>query len=109
MRVTGDAGGRCGFGDIAGRDRAVELARFAGLAQDDEALAFELAEVAHGGLAALGVLGLERGAVALELRPVGLGRAQRLVLREEEVAGIAVLHLDDLAHGAELARCAREE
>ena len=67
LRDTGDPVADGGFRDIAGRDRAVELARFAGLAQDDEALAFELAAVAHGGLAAFLVLGLERGAVALEL------------------------------------------
>ena len=97
-----EPGGGGRFCDIPGRDGAIELARFAGLAQDHEALAFELAAVAHGGLAALFIFGFENGAVALEFCPVGVGRPQRLVLREEVIAGIAVLDLDDFTHAAEL-------
>ena len=41
-------------------------------------------------------------AVTLELRLVLLGGAQRLALRQQEVAGVAVAYADGLTHGAEL-------
>ncbi len=50
---------------------------------------------------ALEVAGFELGALAFELLLVGLVGAQRLALRQEEVAGEAVLDLDGVAHLAE--------
>ena len=46
---------------------------------------------------------LEIGALALEFLLVGLGRAQSLAARQQEVAGVAVLHAHRIAHMAELA------
>src|SRR5690606_7272835 len=50
---------------------------------------------------ALEVPRLELGALALELLLVGFVGAQRLALRQQEVAGVAVLDLDGFAHLAE--------
>ena len=94
----------CGhrLGEVAGRDRTVEHAGLAGLADDDEALAVQLLADDFGLLAALEVAGLELGALRLEMLLVGLRGAQRLAARQEEVARIAVAHLHGLAHLAEL-------
>src|SRR5208283_630934 len=46
---------------------------------------------------------LEIGSLGLELLLVRLGRAQGLAARQQEVAGVAVLDFDGLAHAAELA------
>ena len=51
----------------------------------------------------LEVVCLELVALALEVLAVLLGRPQRLLLRQEEVARKAVLHVDDVAHLAEAA------
>ena len=53
-------------------------------------------------LAALEVLRLELGALLLEARQVVLAGAQRLLLRQQEVAGEAGLHLHHVAHLSEL-------
>ena len=45
----------------------------------------------------------EIGALGLELLLVRLGRAQGLAARQQEVAGVAVLDADRVAHVAELA------
>ena len=50
---------------------------------------------------ALEVARLELGALAFELLLVGFVGAQRLALRQQEVAGEAVLDLDGFAHLAE--------
>ena len=50
---------------------------------------------------ALEVAGLELATLAFELLLVGLVGAQRLALRQQEVAGEAVLDLDGVAHLAE--------
>ena len=52
--------------------------------------------------AELEITHLELGALGLEPLHVGGGGAQRLALRQQEIAGIAVAHADDLAHLAEL-------
>src|SRR5690606_25690981 len=89
------------IGDVARRDRAVELAGFARRADCDEALAVERPGDLGGFFLALEVARLELGALALELLIVGFVGAQRLALRQQEVARISVLDPDRLAHLAE--------
>src|SRR5690606_10217722 len=89
--------------DIARRNRAIELARVAGLANRRELLAVELLGDRLGFLLELEVARLELNAPLLELLHVLLGGAQRLVLGQEVIAGIAVLHVDDVTHLAETA------
>ena len=88
-------------GDVARGDRAVELAALAGLADDDDGDAVELLRHLLRLAAALEILGLELGALLLEIGEVLLGRAQRLLLRQQIVAGKARPHLHDLAHLAQ--------
>jgi hypothetical protein len=92
---------RGGLRDIARRHRAVKLARFARLPDDDKALALEMGGLVMRRRAPLGVARLENGALALEAGLILIRRAQRLLLRQKIVARIAVLDLDRLAHIAE--------
>ena len=101
VAADGEALGGQQFGDVAGRHRAVELAGLAGRAHDDEALAVELLGDLAGLRLALEGAGFELGALALELLLVGFVGAQRLALREQEVAGESVPDLDGVAHLAE--------
>ena len=105
----GEAVGAQRLGDVARADRAVELAGFARLADDDDGLAVEARGDAGGRFAALGVALFDRGALDLELLAVGFGGAQRLVLRQQEVAGVAVLDGDFVADVAVTCRRARAE
>src|SRR6185312_15592443 len=82
-----------GLGDVARRNRAVELAAVARLAQQCEGLAFELPGNLLGFGLALQVAGLELRLLGLEVFAVGLVGAQGLLLGQEVVAGEAVLHL----------------
>ena len=91
------------LGDVARADRAVELAGLTRLADDDDGLAVEAGSDAGGGFAALGIALFDRGALALELLAVGFGGAQRLVLRQQIIAGVAVLDGDFVADVAVLA------
>ena len=100
--VEGEAAGGGGVGDVAGGDRAVERAAVGGGADHHEGLAVELRRDLLGLLLGLEVARLELGALGLEALEVGFGGAQRLALRQEEVAGVAVLDVDDVAHLAEL-------
>ena len=61
-----EAAGGHRVGEVAGRDRAVELAGLAGLADDDEGLAVELGGDRFGLVLAIEVAGLELGALGLE-------------------------------------------
>ena len=90
------------IGDVAGRDRAIKLAAVAGLAQQHEGLAVELARDLFGFFLALEIARFQLRALGFEIVEVGFGRAQRLLLRQQEVAGEAVLHLHHIAHLAEL-------
>src|SRR5262249_18336355 len=83
-------------------DRAVELAALAGLADQHDLDAFDLLPDLLGFGFALEVLGFELDALGLEIGEVFLGRPHRLFLRQEEVARVTRLHLDDLAHLAKL-------
>ena len=101
--VDAEAAGGDDLGDVARGHRAVELAGVAGLPDGEEGLAVELGRHGLGFLLQLEVARLELGAVLLEARQVLLGGAQRLLLRQQEIARIAVLDVDDVAHLAEAA------
>ncbi len=88
-------------GDVAGGDRAVELTGVASLADHDEALAAELALHRLRFRFELEIAGLELCPVALEALAIGFRGAQRLALRQQEVAGEAVLDGDHVAHLSE--------
>ena len=87
---------------------AVELAGVAGLADGKECLAGELGCNRLGFLLELEIARFELGAVLLEaLEVVGRG-AQRLFLRQQEIARVAVLDVDHIAHLAEAADALQE-
>ena len=89
-------------GEIARRDRPVELAAFGRLAEHREALAVELlADLLRFALL-LEVARLELDLHVLEARAVLLGGTQRLALGQEKIARKAVLDAHDVAHLAEL-------
>jgi hypothetical protein len=46
-------------------------------------------------------MGFELGTLRIEQLSVGFGRAKRLFLRQQEIAGKAVAHTHDVAHLAE--------
>ena len=101
--VDGEAARRHRLGDVARRHRAVELAGVAGRADGDEGLALELRGDGLGFLLELEVVGLELRALGLEVGAVVGGCAQRLLLRQQEVARVSVLDVDDVAHLTEAA------
>src|SRR5579883_128333 len=88
--------------NVARRNGAVELSALAGLADDHHREPLELRCHLLGLALAREVLRLELSALGLEIGEIVLGRAQRLLLRQEEVAGVAGSHIDHLAHLAEL-------
>ena len=98
--VDAEAAGGDHLGQIARGDRAVQLAGVAGLADGEEGLALELAGDGLGFLLQLEVARLQLGALAFEAGEVILRGAQSLLLRQEEVAGVAVLDVDHVAETA---------
>ena len=91
-----------GFGDVAGGDRTVKLAGFARLADDDQLHAVQLRRRASAALLrSLGVLRFKLGALLFKQFEIGFGRAQRLLVRQQEIAGKTGADLDDLAHLAQ--------
>src|SRR5690606_35057675 len=97
------------LGDVAGRDRTVELAFRGGIRTDRHRHVGEL------GLAGLGVvvhglgLGFVLGAARLELGQVGLGRRRGLALRDQEVAAVTRLDVDLVAELAEVLHVLQED
>ncbi len=89
--------------DIARRDRAVELAGVAGSADQNERLAVQLGGDRFGVRLVREVIGLELGTAAFEHLLVVFGGAQRLLLRQQIIAGVTVLDVDDVAHLSEAA------
>ena len=85
-------------GDVARGDRAVELQGLGGLADQRDLEVGHLGGHRLGVLAALEVLRLQRLTLRFEVGDVVLGGAQRLLLRQQEVAGEAGLHLHHIAH-----------
>ncbi|CAN1721423.1 protein of unknown function [Hyphomicrobium sp. 1Nfss2.1] len=106
--VDGEASRRDGLGDVARRNRAVELTGVAGRADGNEDLAIEPLGNGFGFLLQLEVVGFELGALRIEVLAVLFRRAQRLLLRQKEIAGIAVLHVDDVAHLSKTANALKQ-
>ncbi len=77
------------------------MAGLAGLADDDERLAGEAGRDLLGLRLPLKVARLELVTLGLELLAVGIVGAQRLALRQQEIAGEAVADADDVSHLAE--------
>ncbi len=102
LAVDREAGGGRGIRGVARRDRTVERAGVRGRADHDEPLAVELVGQGLGFGLGLEVARLELGLLRFEGLEIGLGRPERLFLRQKEVAGVAVLDGHDLAHLAEL-------
>ena len=65
-------------------------------------MAVQLLGDGFGVLLALQIVGFQLRLLGLEIFPVGLGGAQRLLLGQQEVAGEAVLDADFVAHLAQL-------
>src|SRR5690606_31530895 len=86
--VAGDAEAffRKNVGDVAGRNRTVELAGFTCRTNDDEGGAVELLGNGLGFGLALEVAGFELRALTFELLLVGFVGAQRLALGQQEIA-----------------------
>src|SRR6185503_9175205 len=80
--------------DVAGGDRAVELAGVGCLADQLDGLSVDRLRVLLGGRAALGILGLDPGAVGFEQLAVRVVGTERFLVRKQVVAGKAVLHID---------------
>ncbi len=72
-------------------------------------LPFSFSATASASFLSLEIVGLELGALALEHLAVVFGGAQRFLLRQQEVAGVAVLDGDDVAHLAELADALKQD
>src|SRR3546814_15495234 len=91
--------------DVAYRDRAVELAGVRRLADQRQRGAVEALGLLLGIGAAGSVLGLQTLTIGFEDLAVGLVGAQRLLARQQEVSGEAVLHL----HHTEIGRASCRE
>src|SRR5262249_31579203 len=90
------------LGDIARRDRAVELAALAGLTDQDDALPVELLGHRLGLLLELEIARLDLAALRLEALAVGLRGPQRLAARQQEIARKPVLDAHHIADLSEL-------
>src|SRR4029077_8373576 len=88
--------------NVARRDRAVELAALAGLADEHDGLSVELLGDRLGLLLQLEIAGLDVGALRLEAIAIGVGRGERPLARQKEIAGEPVLDADHIADLAEL-------
>ena len=89
--------------DVAGRDRTIKLAGIAGGADEHERLALELGGNRLGFGLVRKVVRFELGAAAIKHFPVVFGCPKRLFLRQQIVARVAVLDVDDVAHLAKAA------
>ena len=81
---------------------AVKSADVRSLTDERHARAVDTLRIDHRGLATLGVVGFDLGAVGLEHLLVGGVRTEGLLAGKKEIAGIAVLHGDDITDRAEL-------
>ena len=73
--------------DVARRDRAIKVSGFAGLTDQDVGVAIDVLSQAGGRFTAFGIALFDDLTLTLEPGLVGLGRAQRLFLRQQEIAG----------------------
>src|SRR5882672_4273201 len=74
---NGESAGGHDVGDVARRNRTVELAAIAGLAQQYEGLAFQLLADLRRFLAMFEIARFQLRALSLEISEIGLCRAQR--------------------------------
>ena len=102
VAIDREPAGRNGFGDVARRNRSVELPAVAGLPDHGEALAVQAFGQGFGFALEFEVAGLELRALRFETLGVGLRGPQGLAPRQEEVACETVFHAHALAHLAEL-------
>ncbi len=100
--ADGEAGLGDALRDVARGDGAIKLPALAGLTDDHDREAVEFFGHLLRVALAREVLRLELRALCLEVGEIVLGRAQRLLLRQKEVAGVAGLDVDHLAHLSEL-------
>src|SRR5579875_762880 len=96
------AAGDCS-GNVARRDRAVKIAGFARLTDDDEDLTVQLFGYSGGLGPRLEIARFELGPLAFKPRLIGLSRPQSFALGKEKIAGIAILDPDGFTHLAKLA------
>ena len=90
------------LGDVGRGDRAVQRFGLADLAGDDDLDVGQPIGDRLGDLLLLGFLGVELGALALDLLLVAVGRQQRQLARQQVVARVAVGDLHDLAAAPEV-------
>ena len=90
------------LGKVARGNRSIELAGIGGLPNQLDRDAVQRLGILLRFGAALGVVGFDLGAVGLEHLAVRLVGAQRLATRQQEVAGVAVLDLHNVADVTEL-------
>src|SRR4029077_4370245 len=88
--------------DVAGTDGAIQLTAITGLTDEDERFSVELLADDFCFFLLLEVARFKLRLLTLEIIAIGPGGAQCLLLRQEKVAGKAVLHLHFVAHLAEL-------
>src|SRR3546814_5889594 len=81
---------------VTHRHRTVKLAGVRRLTDQDDLLAVDVLGAAFGSGAAFGVVGLDLRAIALENLAIGVVRAQRLVVRQQEIAGRSEEHTSEL-------------
>ncbi len=98
----GEPGLGAGVGDVARGDRAVETARFAGLADDHRGQSADAFRHPLRLFPALDVLRLELCPLDFEAGTVVLARADCLLLRQQPVARVAGADPHDVAHLAEI-------
>src|SRR5262245_24867277 len=89
--------------DVARGHRSIELTGVTGLPDGGERLARELSRNAFCVLLQRKVAGLELDTIRFKAGDVFLGCAQRLLLREEKIAGKAVLDVHYVSHLAKAA------
>src|SRR5216683_2898342 len=104
-----DACGGSAIGDVARGHRTVELQGLGRLADEDDLEVAHLGADALGFLATLEVLSLQRLTLRFEVGDVVLGGAQRLLLRQQEVAGVTGLHLHHVAQLTELGHALQQD
>src|SRR5690606_20346232 len=97
----GPAGGLHGVGDVARGDRAEQAAGLAGAGGQAHLQGAELAGDFLGGADVADLTGGARLADGLDLALGAAGPAHGVAARDEVVAAVAVLDLDDVAGGAE--------
>ena len=90
------------IGNVAGRNRAVQLPALAGLADDDDGKTLDFAADFRRLGPALQVVGFELSALGLEIGQILFCCAHRFLLGQQIVPRVTGLHFNELTHLAEL-------